>query len=607
LRAALAAQWTEAVLAARFGAGGWGWEDDMADASEDAGGTSGTRSWSATNVQEPGVDEADLVKTDGTYLYVTPPDRSLAVVRAWPPESLTMDARVDLGVEGASLLREGVSLLALGTRWDIWPAYDPDSAWRGTWGTRLRWLEVADAVRPRTTRVIDVEGWPLAARSVNGRAWIVLAVPMTPVPAAWELVWADDVPNDPDAARPIVAERVRALLDALPDEALLPRMARRVPEEAAQEPLLTCADLWAPEHAEPGATPGMVAILETPIAASAEAPRARGLVAAGDTVYMTPSSLTVAQGRWPVLYDGVVARSMDEPRTALHRFTLGGGLAYAGSGEVEGQLLTPWALDEHEGHLRVVTTYPEGGTDVSVLELGKRRSMELVGALRGVAPGESMRSVRFDGDRAWLVTFRQVDPLFTLDLSEPRAPRVVGELKVPGYSAYLHPMAGDRLLGVGLAGTPDGRLTGVDVSLFDVSDPSAPARLDELVVSDDAWSGSEALQDPRAFTFFDGVAAIPVHMQGIRYTEDDVEARVASDFAGLVVVEVGEDGLLRDLGRVGHVDLVDPAFGAGLPMMRRSVVIEDVLYSVSDVGLKASGLRTPSDTLGSVVFQTRWP
>jgi hypothetical protein len=317
-----------------------------------------------------------------------------------------------------------------------------------------------------------------------------------------------------------------------------------------------------------------------------------------------------------VFYDGVVARSMDTPRTALHRFTLGGGLAYAGSGEVEGQLLTPWALDEHEGHLRAVTTYPEGGTDVSVLELGKRRSMELVGALRGVAPGESMRSVRFDGDRAWLVTFRQVDPLFTLDLSEPRAPRVVGELKVPGYSAYLHPLAEDRLLGVGLAGTPEGRLTGVDVSLFDVSDPSTPARLDELVVADDAWSGSEALQDPRAFTFFGGVAAIPVHMQGVRDgwvddgavdAEDAAAARAPSDFAGLVVVEVGKDGTLVDLGRVGHVDLVDPAFGSGLPMMRRSVVIEDVLYSVSDVGLKASGLRTPSDTIGSVVFQTRWP
>jgi hypothetical protein len=268
-------------------------------------------------------------------------------------------------------------------------------------------------------------------------------------------------------------------------------------------------------------------------------------------------------------------------------------------------LLTPWALDEHEGHLRVATADLERGTNLFALGVAPKGGLlPLVGALRSVAPGETMRAVRYDGDRAWLITFEQVDPLFTLDLSEPRDPRIAGELVIPGFSAYLHPFDGDRLLGVGMAGTADGRLTGVDVSLFDIADPAAPKQMDELVIAESGWSESEILWDPHAFTFFDGVAAIPVQA----YTEvwDTGGREVAPvPFSGLVVVDVDRVGTLTELGRVDHADLVDASMGSSLPRMRRSVVIEDVLYSMSDAGVKASVLRDPSTEIARVPFVGR--
>jgi hypothetical protein len=608
LRAALAAQWTEAVLLARYGAGrGMGWEetDDVVDASE--GGT-GERAHSETNVQEPGVDEADMVKTDGTYLYVTPPDRSLAVVRAWPPEALSMAARVDLGAYGAQLLRDGPHLLALGTVDDAWPAWHPDTAWRGAGATRLRWLDVAEPALPRTTRVVDIEGWPIATRAVAGVAWTALSVPMVPPPTVWELVWADDLPSDGatpearEAARAVLLPRVRALLDALPDEAMLPRTAQRTPTETPEEPLLQCSDLWAPDV--PG-TPGMVALVRASIATPHDALQATGLLSAATTGYATSEALTLAETSWPVLWDEAWderAPTAYRPNTRLYRFVLGPEARYAGAAHLDGLLLTPWALDEHREHLRAVLTDPERGTSVQVLDTRPRDgTLPTVGALYGIAPGESMRAVRFAGDRAWLVTFEQVDPLFTLDLSDPRAPRIAGRLEVPGYSAYLHPISPVRLLGVGMAGKPDGRLTGVDLSTFDIQDAAAPVRLDELVVTEDGWSGSEALWDPRAFTYYDGVAAIPVHMEAVpREWGGSGEA-----FAGLVVVDVAEDGTLSELGRVDHADLSPEVFGGMLPQMRRSVVVEDTLYSVSDAGVKASDLRAPEVERGRVGFIER--
>ena len=150
--------------------------------------------------------------------------------------------------------------------------------------------------------------------------------------------------------------------------------------------------------------------------------------------------------------------------TVVAAFTIGvdGSLSLRGVGKVPGYLLSQWAMDEHAGHLRVAYTRTDGSTTENAVDVLDAASLVRVGRLGGLGRGERIYSVRFAGAVGYMVTFRQVDPLYTLDLSDPAAPAVHGELKIPGYSDYLHPIDSGTLLGVGRAGNEAGALTGAE-------------------------------------------------------------------------------------------------------------------------------------------------
>ncbi|MBC7106258.1 MAG: beta-propeller domain-containing protein, partial [Firmicutes bacterium] len=184
-----------------------------------------------------------------------------------------------------------------------------------------------------------------------------------------------------------------------------------------------------------------------------------------------------------------LARQAD--RTVVHKFRVAGAdVAYLGRGEVPGRVLDQFSMDEYGGHFRSATTtegflFPERpATRNNVFVLDE--NLQVVGRLTGLALSERIYAARFTGDRAYLVTFRVVDPLFVVDLRDPRQPRVLGELKIPGYSEYLHPYDENHLIGIGReaaeAPVPAGQGTlifpppvvdrGLKVALFDVSDPA---------------------------------------------------------------------------------------------------------------------------------------
>jgi hypothetical protein len=275
------------------------------------------------------------------------------------------------------------------------------------------------------------------------------------------------------------------------------------------------------------------------------------LYANGDRTYVTTQPW--AQWRrqpWPArgpqsLRPGPTDRAQQD-RTVVHAFaTAADGVRYLGSGSVDGTLLGQYALDEHEGRLRVATTErpvravrppvvrpsrevaPDGSGDtptgsdaavapavtsstVTVLELRGDR-LERVGRVSGLGPGETIHGVRFAGPLAYVVTFRQTDPLFVVDLADPARPRVAGELKVLGYSAYLHPLGDGLLLGVGQDATAQGERTGLLLSLFDVSDAAAPRLLDKVSLPG-AWPQTE--WNAHAFTYADGLTLVPVEATG---------------------------------------------------------------------------------------------
>jgi hypothetical protein len=334
------------------------------------------------------------------------------------------------------------------------------------------------------------------------------------------------------------------------------------------------------------------------------------LGADGETVYATADRLYVATNRWvapsaPSTGEGDDVTVAPTPverdqRTAIHQFSIeGSGAAdHLASGSVEGHLLDQFSMSEHQGVLRVATTdgTPWGGATsesaVAVLALEGDRLVE-IGRVDGLGEGERIYAVRFLGDRGFVVTFRQIDPLYAIDLSDPSAPRLTGELKIPGFSSYLHPVDDDLLLGVGQDATEDGRVVGGQVSLFDVSDPTDPARVAQLDLGADA--GSEVEMDHRAFLWWDGLALVPI--TAWRWDDDAFEEDLRTGAVGIDVDVAGR--ALAERGRVSHLDrpdgIGDPGGAGGDPWgteIRRSVVVDDVLLTLSERGVLASELAT---------------
>jgi hypothetical protein len=304
----------------------------------------------------------------------------------------------------------------------------------------------------------------------------------------------------------------------------------------------------------------------------------------GQIVYASPTRLYVATQRWlsPAAMDSAEPPAIT---TQIHQFDTSdpGQTTYVGSGTVSGYLLNQFAMSEHGGALRVAATeepqwWPRGGepgtgSAVTTLDVG---TMAERGRVGGLGKGERIYAVRFLGDRGYVVTFRQVDPLFVLDLSDADAPKVTGELKIAGYSAYLHPVGDELLLGVGQDAGADGRTTGTQLSLFDVSDPAAPARIAQYAVGSHASSTAE--WDHHAFLWWPqtDLAVLPLSLYD---WESD-----APPFVGAIGLRVKRDGI-SEIGRIQH-----PADGEYLWDIQRATVVGERLFTLSPAGLLSSGL-----------------
>ena len=313
------------------------------------------------------------------------------------------------------------------------------------------------------------------------------------------------------------------------------------------------------------------------------------------------------------------------PVTFVHRFELpaDGRAVHTGSGRVPGAPLSQYSLSEAQGDLRIVTTTEDatrpagapggdavrpGDLDASVapplpategrlavLRPAGDGTLEEVGHLEDLGVGERVQSVRFIGPMAYVVTFRRTDPLYAIDLSDPTAPRALGELKITGFSEYLHSVGDGLLLGVGREATLDGMDTGLKASLFDVSDPTAPQELDKVVIE---AADSPVGQDPLAFTW-DPVgsrAVIPLH----RWPSDLPVAECgpgldcgavapAAPRSGALVLSVN-GGRLEAVAELSHDDDGDPWRSEIL----RSVVVDRDLWTVSRLGLGRTDADSPS-------------
>lgn len=527
---------------------------------------------STTNVHEQGVDEPDIVKTDGKRV-VSVADGKLRVVDV---ASRTIAGTVDIGN------RHATQLLVAGDRaLVIVGNTEPIGFERGTptkpvfdGGTEIL---LVDLKALKQIGSLKTDGFYLDARQIGGTARVVVR---SQPRLQW--VYPDTHINEAGSLR-----RNKEILQSAPITSWLPRYELDQNGARSSGTLVDCANV---SHPVVHSGTSMLTVLSFELSGQLGTGQPVSIVADGDTVYGTDRSLYIADdhrllpelpGRPPV----------QRPiTTAIHQFDISqaGPPKHVASGDVNGTLLNQYSLSEHDGVLRVATTTgtetrccwrmpgdvrpqpqqpPPSESFVTTL---RRNGNELKkeGQIGGLGKGERIYSVRFIGRMGYVVTFRQTDPLYTLDLSDPKQPRVMGELKITGYSAYLHPAGDGKLIGVGQEATDQGRVTGTQVSLFDVSNPASPQRLAQYHLPD---SNSEAQFDPHAFLYWppDGTLVIPV-----------TQYRTTHEASSLVLRVEGNQ--IRDTGRI-----VEPA-GQNYGGARRTIVIGDQLWSVSAAGVQVN-------------------
>jgi uncharacterized secreted protein with C-terminal beta-propeller domain len=534
---------------------------------------------STTNVQEAGVDEPDIVKTDGNRIvavargrvHLVGLDGGKMMLRKTLPD--TMVRNVFLSGERV-LVFGGQTAQNSGT----------GSRWAGQQAV-LTMYDISNLSDPRLMATLTIDGDVLDARLVGTQVRVVTA--SSPDVDAPSPVYTPDGGISQKSKDELRAAVARTNVDDwIPTYTLQDGAGAGV----SNGRLVECANLARPE-----AFSGLdtVALSSFDMSSALQSRKTVGVIAGGQQIYATDTSTYVSTTDWSP--DGSAAK------TSLHKFVTGssGASTYKGSGEVPGALLNQYAMSEYNGVLRVASTVSERRgwvnsrqtTEGVVTTLdeqgGALRQLGQVGGL-GRQDNESIKAVRFIEERGYVVTFRQTDPLYVLDLRNAAAPKVVGELKIPGYSGYLHPIGENLLLGVGQSGvdsggeTPDiapsppvrGGQVGVQFSLFDISDPTSPRRIDTQTYG----GGAAAAEfDPKAFLYWEprNLIIAPTNLHG------DYRGRGA--FSGLVLLRVNANGL-AELGRLATTE----AYGT----VNRSVVIGDTVYMLSDQALQANSLDT---------------
>ncbi|WP_081690773.1 beta-propeller domain-containing protein [Conexibacter woesei] len=516
-------------------------------ASADAG-AGGSDTFSTTNVQEAGIDEPDVVKTDGRMMYVLDNGvlRVVDVTGAAPREA----GALAIPGGGQQLLLRGSRVLVLATSYSGGGPIEPLAkraivAPGGGAQTVLTEVDVSDPAAPRVARTMTLAGSFADARMNGGTARVVVA-------------------SEPLlGAQPLAHARLRTFVPAT-------TIASRITGRTYRRGVVGCGAIRRPDVFS---GLGLVTVLTVDLDRGLYDVDRDAVMAGAQTVYGSPTSLYVASQRYvPGLRDaGDVPGAM---KTEIHRFDASqpGQTTYAGSGTVPGFVVNAYALSEQDGALRVASTdepswLPEGGGDpaqsyVTVLKPGEGGALQQVGQVGGLGRGQRIYGVRFLGTAGYVVTFRQMDPLYTLDLSDAANPRVLGELELPGYSAYLQPIAPGLLLGVGTAADAQGRPQGTQLSVFDVSDPAHPKRVQHAEL-------------PEA----DGMAAVENDPHAFLWWAPTQTAFLPLESAGAVAFHAAGDALTQ----TGRID-------SGDAPVARTLVVGDKVYTLAYDGLRTNNL-----------------
>ncbi len=517
--------------------------------------------FSKTNIQVEGVDEADIVKSDGEYIYLAT-DSRLIIARAYPPEKAGILCEMEMEGKIEGLFVNGDRVVVLEGEGPVY-GIRHEGILSGGNGTRasVKIYDVSDKGKPALRRDLAVDGYYVSSRMIGDYVYVVTS----------GSAWVNE------------------------DNIGLPRIYSNNSSVEIQP-----AEIW--HSATPDNGYGFTTIMSVNMANDDEEPvHETLLLGSASNMYVSPGNIYVTFTDW----------TEGAERTSIHRIHIDEGrIEYRATGEVPGRLLNQFSMDEHEGHFRVATTIGhawDGDTrstsNVYVLD----QNLDVFGRLENLAPGEQIHSARFMGSRCYLVTFKKIDPFFVIDLANPGEPRVLGELKITGYSDYLHPYDENHVIGIGkeAIAAEKGNFAwyqGVKISLFDVSDVANPKEIGKYEIGD-RGTDSPVLYDHKAFLFDKSRSLLVLPVQVAEIDESDYSG-VVPPYAhgqpvwqGAYVFNISVESGLQLRGRITHCSGTEFGqgryyIGSSSCLIERSLYIGDVLYTISGHKIGMNHLET---------------
>lgn len=590
--------------------------------------------YSKTNVQVEGVDEADFVKSDGKYLYVAS-GTTLFIVQASPAGKGQIVSRIALKGSPSELFINGNRMILMG-RGQEWMDLE------------IKLFNITDRAHPEVLKTIQLNGDYVRSRMIGDTAYLLMSSPME---QNGELYTLPTVKIDGVESK-IAPNQIYAF--GIPDYsyqytrvmAVSLKNAGEKPTEkvfltgTSQNVYASSKNIYLTNQKVPDYQVFTNRLLdEYARMIPAKAKEIAAIRAGKESFDQKLSDIDQLITDYIDALDYEAATKLEEKvreyqqrwqadmqrereKTTITKLAVNGrDIQFAATGEVPGSILNQFSMDEHNGYFRIATTsqtmglFGAGGTRNNVFVLDS--SLRTAGRLQGLAPNERIYAARFMGNRVYLVTFRQVDPLFVIDLSNPKKPAVLGKLKIPGYSDYLHPIDDKYLIGIGkevaeiqpepmpvdvsakvsarMIMPPLARPQGLKIALFDVSDPNHPREISKYVV--DGYSDSSALHDHRAFLYSreKNLMVLPVDIyepyRMMTEGNDKSGTVVKGPWYGAFVFNVSPKDGIKLKGKIQHetetqVKPADEYIDWSRQQIQRGLYIEDVLLTVSDHMIK---------------------
>ncbi len=522
--------------------------------------------YSKTNIQVEGVDEADIIKTDGEYIYMIS-NNTIIILKAYPPEEAQVLSRIIfngtiMGIfineNRLAVFEDAYGQYGLTRYYESTTTYEPPK-------TSIKVYDISDREDPVLQRDFAIDGYYFNSRMIG------------------DYVYA-------------IANQYTYMTE---NDVVLPQV-----HEGSETEEIPAVDIYYYNISDYYYT--FTTIVALNIQDDTQEPTHETILLGGSrAIYVSQNNIYLTFPEYPMEADGI-------ERTTIHRIGIENeSITFEATGEVPGTVLNQFSMDEHKGYFRIATTSGHvsrtfasatSKNNLYVLDM----DLNISGRLEDLALGEEIYSVRFMGARGYIVTFRKIDPLFVIDLTEPTDPKVLGQLKVTGYSDYLHPYDENHLIGIGkeTEAAEEGDFAwyqGVKIALFDVSDVSNPVEIAKYEIGD-RGTDSPVLDDHKALLFDKArnLLVIPVLVAEIDENQyaGEVPSSAHGEFVwqGAYVFDISLDGLeLR--GGITHLDDSDDLLKSGYWFyseysVERSLYIEDVLYTISSMKIKMNNLET---------------